>query len=191
MEFSGASLVWSGFWVCPTCSDLPNAQLLSPNPLGDPKPVVEPRPENFQNARRQFGFTFEFLSLAPGDPAAVLAQLGALASPIPNGGTAPSDATVTLAQAMTAQSILAANGARTWLAVYNPSAAPVVVSTGTAAFSGDPAAIILGQGQAIYAATPTPYAGALSAIGYFAGNPLLVFEAPAVATSPPLPVVMP
>jgi hypothetical protein len=188
MEFSGRSLIWTGGYVCKTCNDTPNAQLLTPILPPDPRPIREPRPENFINARRQMGFTFLVLTLAPGDAASILTQIGRLVPPMPATGTPAGDAVMVLGPALGLTSILAANAQRTWLAIYNPGQSPVIVSTGNAAFSGDPAAIILGQGQAIYSAD---YQGAMTATGYFAGLPLFVFEAPIVAGAVPIPVVFP
>jgi hypothetical protein len=186
MEFSGASLVWSGFWVCPTCSDLPNAQLLSPILPGDPKPIAEPRPERRTSTFIAPGFTLFEMDLRPNDSAAVLAQIAVLSDgPISQFAALGS---VAIVAPMRRQQIAQPNASRTWLAVYNPTTTPIIVSTGQADFSGDQSAVLLGAGQAMVGNQPI-YQGALTAISYFGGVNLLVGEAP--SSGPPIPVVFP
>lgn len=188
MEYSGNALFWTGFLVCPRCLDKPQDQFRTPILPPDPVPIVNPRPEFFSLDRGQQGFTVFTIQppiLAAGgtpDPAkaAVLAAVALLAGvPTPQ---ALGDGSGTLAAANAAQPLTAANNGRTFILVYNPTEAPLVVSTGTAAFAGDPKAIILGPGNALYWATAqgygAPYAGAMTVIGYFAGQAYYEFEAP-------------
>jgi hypothetical protein len=187
MQYSGTRLFWTGYFVCPTCNDKPNAQFLNPILPGDPKPVIEPRPALPTSAFIAPGFTLFEMELQPNDPAAVLAQVAAL-----SGVATPASAAffpVTIATPQQAQQIIQPTAGRTWLVVYNPTTTPIVVSTGQAAFSGDPKAIVLGAGQAMFGNAPV-YQGALTAIGYFGGVSLLVGEAPvAVGAGPPFQVI--
>lgn len=189
MEYAGTRLFWTGFLVCPSCLSEPQPQFLNPILPGDPKPIIEPRPALPTSAFIAPGFTLFEMELQPGDPAAVLAQVAKLSGvSTPALATAPNMAAVTLGSAQQRQQILGANAQRTWLVIYNPTTTPIIVSTGQAAFSGDPKAIVLGAGQAMFANQPV-YQGALTAMGYFGGVPLLVFESPAAGNAPPFQVI--
>lgn len=191
MEYSGTRLFWTGFLVCPTCLSEPQPQFLNPILPGDPKPIIQPRPARLTSTFIAPGFTLFELVPVLSDPAAVLASIAAATGiATPALATAPAQAQIALNAPMKAQQILGANGLRTWLLIYNPGSNPIVVSTGQAAFSGDPKAILLGAGQAMFALAPIP-TGALTVIGYFAGAPLFVFESPAAGLMPPIPVIFP
>jgi hypothetical protein len=46
-KFAGTSLINTNFLVCPTCLDTPNPNLKTIVLPPDPKPVFNPRPENY------------------------------------------------------------------------------------------------------------------------------------------------
>lgn len=46
MEYRGTGLVWTGYYVLPKFSDIPNPQNLTPRVRLDPKPVLNARPDN-------------------------------------------------------------------------------------------------------------------------------------------------
>lgn len=48
MEYSGQSLYWTGFLVHKDFLDKPQPQNLKPKFFGDPKPILNPRPGNYQ-----------------------------------------------------------------------------------------------------------------------------------------------
>lgn len=192
-EFNGRGTYWTGYLVCPTCLDKPQPQLLTPILPPDPRPVIQPRPERPTSSFIAPRFSLFELALNPGDPATVLAQVAALSGvATPTFATQPDQASVPITTPQQQQNIIALNGSRAWLVVYNPNDTPIVVSTGQAAFGGDPNAILLGAGQAMFATAPV-YQGALTAIGYFAGVDLFVFESPVTPSTsfPPIPVFAP
>lgn len=45
MEYSGTRQFWTGFLVCQHCLSEPQPQFLTPILPGDPKPVIQPRPD--------------------------------------------------------------------------------------------------------------------------------------------------
>lgn len=49
MEYRGNSLVWTGFWVNKVFADKPNPQNLTPVLLPDPRPILNPRPDDSNN----------------------------------------------------------------------------------------------------------------------------------------------
>ena len=75
---------------------------------------------------------------------------------------------------------MAANVARTWVALYNPFVSPIAIATGTAVWGAD-TNVMLGPGQAMFWATAqgngTPWAGVLSAVSLAAGTVLWAWEA--------------
>ena len=191
-EFNGRGTYWTGYLVCRSCLDKPQPQLLTPILPPDPRPVIQPRPEEPTSQFIAPGFALFELALVPQDGETVLAQVAQLSGvPTPAFATSPDGAQVAITMPQQRQNIIALNGARTWLVVYNPNDTPIVVSTGQAAFSGDHNAILLGAGQAMFALPPV-YQGALTAIGYFSSVSLLVFESPLAPSTgfPPIPVVM-
>lgn len=51
MEYRGQGKVWTGFWVHPKFSDLPNPQNLTPRIKLDPKPIRNARPDSVIDAQ--------------------------------------------------------------------------------------------------------------------------------------------
>lgn len=202
-EYSGTRLFFTGFLVCPPCYDTPQPQNLTPLLPGDPKPLINPRPEYFDVIRGQDGFALYTIWVP--DVATVrsesqqaqtknnlLNQVAALSgAPRPLGFN---DLSGVLARPLTTTQIVAANGARSWMLVFNPTAMPLVISTGNAAFAGDPFAVLLGAGCAALTTTapqqatggaddergglPTLYQGALTAVGLFPNQPYWLFDFP-------------
>jgi hypothetical protein len=46
MEYVGTGLVWTGYLVYPKFANIPNPQNLTPRIKADPKPILNPRPDN-------------------------------------------------------------------------------------------------------------------------------------------------
>lgn len=122
------------------------------------------------------------MSVIGSDPAkpqvlAAVAALSGIATPAQFG-----DSSGTLAAPNQRQQIVQPNPQRNWIVIYNPSNNPLIVSTGNADFSGDPKAMLLGPGNALFWAQDQGggpvYQGAMTAIGYLAKQPFFVFEAP-------------
>lgn len=202
-EYAGRDLIFLGYYKCRTCLDEPQPQLLTPILPRDPVPIIEPRPEATAIDFGLMGFTQFTLNppiladqLPKPDPAkaqvlAAVAALSGVPTPAPFG-----DNSGILSAAVTTLPLVKASPNRSWIVIYNPSVTQLVVSTGQAAFAGDPFAIILGPGNALLWATaqggPPPTTSALTVNGYLAGQPVWVFQKPgAGGISPYIPVLFP
>jgi hypothetical protein len=89
------------------------------------------------------------------------------------------DRSISLGQNMT-QTLMAANPARAWLAIYSPSQAPSAFNLATAVW-GLTTNLMIGPGQCWFWATSaglgTVWQGAITAISLTPGNPLWAWEA--------------
>lgn len=217
-EWYGTNLTNTGFKACRRCLSKPQDQLRPIILPPDPIPVDQPRPPYYAQVIGLEGFTqyvlwpggfplAEPVYLTDGNGHQILNDLGqpilisddanplsvlqqiAMDSGIPIPGNIV-DRSGTIAQGSVAQQIMAANPARTWLAIFDPSAYPIGVSKGTATFS--PFTVIqpigtiettitVGFGGALFWATAqslgTVYQGALTVISQSAGQAFWAWEA--------------
>jgi hypothetical protein len=66
MEYSGAGLVWTGYYVHPKFADQPNPQNLSPPIVRDPKPILNARPDNIIDAETTIATSVGVLNVTVG-----------------------------------------------------------------------------------------------------------------------------
>lgn len=171
--------------VCRECLDIPQSQLRPIVLPPDPVPIFNPRPEAYTQDDNQQGFSLESIwpDTVPTAPnkATVLAQL-ALLTGIPVPYTTLIDRSITITTPTVAQSLLAPNPTRSWLAIYNPMNPPFGFSKGVAAFNRPPSTIVNGVGDAWFWATAQGnapvYQGAMTAVGNIAGQQVWCWEAP-------------
>jgi len=155
MEWRGPRLMETGYLVCTvTCLDVPQEQLRPRILPPDPVPVFNPRPEAFAVEDGLQGFTLYTLDPPPfyGSAAPVysenyvLEQLAAISgNPIP----VTTDFSSIITASQVPQSLVPGAADRSFLALFNPTSAPLAVSFGTAAF-GSVTSIMLYTGQALY-----------------------------------------
>lgn len=176
MEFFGPALKWTGFLVCDHCLDRPQDQnrpiILPP----DPVPVVNPRPENFNNDYGLQGFSQYSLFVPPEaqqDEATVLPAL-ASASGIPTPAIYNDAAGVIVAQNV-AQTLVPARG-RSWLALYNSAQNQLTISL-TVAVWGMAGTLIIGPGEALQVSGSGTPQGAISGVGLTPGSPYNAWDA--------------
>lgn len=204
MEWSGSQLIDTGYRVCRQfCLDRPNQQNRSVILPPDPVPRRNPRPPLYwtpQSALGQplpttpanQGFTQYVVNGVGGpdpDPTApnplttksgVLAAIAAL-----SGVAAPAalaDQSTTISAANTALPLLpaATTSARTYLLIYNPSAAVAQIALGTTTAWGVVTNLAVGPGEAFFWATAQGLGAvtqsALTCIGLLANAPLWCWD---------------
>ena len=192
--YAGNKLVSTGRRVCDRCLDIPQDQYRAPILPADPYPLINPRPASDVTPIRYIGqpapttpanqgFSQYVLGASvvgqyPVTTSAVLAAVAAQSGIATPGGII--DRGITLASQNAAVSLMAANGTRSYLLLYNPATPQFQVSK-TSAIWGNSANFILGPGQAYFWATSqglgTVYQGALSVIGLTPGVPIFAWEA--------------
>lgn len=209
MQWMGPRLVWDGTLVCERCYCQPQPQLRPIRIPPDPVPVANPRPEPFSLDNALLGFTAYvmwaggfpidytvYLTDSDGNPIlfggnpviidrghdgiALLAQLAEMTGiPVPATLQTRSG---TIAEASVAQSLVTANPARSYIAIFNPCSVPIGVCTAVAtAELGVFPTINIGAGGCLFWASAqgtTPYAGAMTVVGPVAGLPFYCFESP-------------
>lgn len=190
MEWYGTSLTDTGYRTCRRCLSVPQDQLRPIILPPDPIPIMEPRPEYYASEIGLEGFT-QYTFTPTDNPtqskAAVLAAVAA-ASGIATPG-ALTDRSGTIAAVNVAQTVMVANPLRSWLLLYDPDAAQLGLSKGTATFgqfttvgSALETTIIIGPGMALFWATAqgggAVYQGAVTAIGMLAGRRFYAWESP-------------
>lgn len=191
MEWYGTSLTDTGFKACRICISKPQDQLRPIILPPDPIPLMQPRPEYYSTEIGLEGFTQYTLTPTDDPPQVksdVLGQIAAdsgIATPV-----VVTDRSGMIAGVNVAQQVMAANPARTWLLLYDPDAAQLGISKGTASFGAFSViqpigtlatTIVLGAGEALFWATAqglgTVYQGAVSAVGMLAGRSFYAWEA--------------
>ena len=175
-EFFGPGLQWTGYLVCHRCLDKPQDQLRPIVLPPDPVSVENPRPENFTYDYGLQNFTqyTTFLSdQAEQSKAAVLAAVASL-----SGVATPSvvnDYSSSVTQANVTQTVMAANPARAWLLIYNPSNPQLAVSLGTAVW-GLATNLMVGPGLSLLGSGSTVPRSAVTAIGLVPGVPFYAWD---------------
>ncbi len=190
MEWYGTNLTDTGFRACYVCISKPQDQLRPIILPPDPIPIMEPRPEYYGAEIGLEGFTQYTLTPTDNPPQAkadVLAQI-AINSGVATPGSL-TDRSGTIAAVNVAQTVMAANPLRTWLLLYDPTAAQLGLSKGTATFGQFTSVggtlettIIIGSGMALFWATAQGvgpvYQGAITAVGMLAGRNFYAWESP-------------
>ena len=186
-QYMGTEVRPTGFLVCKfTCVDVPQPQQKAIRLPPDPLPVENPRVDNFPSGN--FGFTQYLLGNQGQTPAnpmqaypvtkttalASLAALSGIATPMPY-----ADHSATVAASNTTQTLMSANPARVWLAIYSPG--PLfAISTGHAAY-GSASNIIVGPGECWFWATAqgygTVYQGAMTVVSLQKGASVFAWDA--------------
>ena len=193
-QWTGPALQDLGILVCARCNDVPQEQFRTVILPPDPVPRINPRPEvnttlaavadgNVPVAPFNLGFSVYVLG-APAigripttkpDALAAIAVASGVATP----GTEV-DQSITIATAQVSQQVMAANVARSWVALYNPFVSPIAIATGAAVWGAE-TNVMRGPGQAMFWATAqgngTPWAGVISAVSLAAGTVLWAWEA--------------
>lgn len=190
-EWYGTQLTNTGFRACYRCLSKPQDQLRPILLPPDPIPVDQPRPSYYPVVIGLEGFTQYTLTPTDDPPQVksdVLAQIAAdsgIATPV-----VLTDRSGTITGINVAQQVMAANPLRSWLLLYDPDAAQLGLSKGTATFGAFSViqpigtlatTIVLGAGEALFWATAqglgTVYQGAVSAVGMLAGRNFYAWEA--------------
>lgn len=192
-QWTGPALQDLGILVCASCNDVPQEQFRTVVLPPDPVPRINPRPDvyttlpaleggNVPAAPFNLGFSVYVLGAPaigriPTTKSEALAAI-AVASGVATPGTEV-DQSITIATAQVSQQVMAANVARSWVALYNPFVSPIAIATGTAVWGAD-ANVMLGPGQAMFWATAqgngTPWAGVISAVSLAVGTMLWAWE---------------
>lgn len=182
MEYRGLSLMSTGFRVCASCTDRPQAQfkpVILPTP--DPKPVINPRTESYAMDDGFQGFT-QYLMQPTNPPETVKATVLANIATISGIDTpaVTTDWSGSISVGSVSQQIMALNAARTWLVIYNPAVPVLGIAFGTASF-GSSLTIQIGPGTALFWANEQGGAvvnpAAIEVVGYLAGQPFYAWEA--------------
>jgi hypothetical protein len=170
-QWTGPALQDLGILVCARCNDVPQEQFRTVILPPDPVPRINPRPEVYVLGAPAIGR----IPSTKSDALAAIAAASGVATP----GTEV-DQSITIATAQVSQQVMAANVARSWVALYNPFVSPIAIATGAAVWGAD-TNVMLGPGQAMFWATAqgngTPWAGVLSAVSLAAGTVLWAWEA--------------
>ena len=195
-QWGGYSLINTGLLVCSDCLDVPQEQLRTPILRPDPVPLVPSRPsfnvtpipslgQPLPTSPMNQGFT-PIMVGAPGlgsaypanTQANVLANISAQA-----GITTPASvASMSFPLAAgTSAPIVLADATRSFLAVYNPTFAPVQLALSSLAIGGAITNLTIGPNEAYLSATAqglgTAYQSVLSALSQSGGNlPVWVFS---------------
>lgn len=192
-QWTGPALQDIGILVCPRCNDFPQEQFRTVVLPPDPVPRINPRPDvyttlpaieggNVPAAPFNLGFSVYVLGAPaigriPATKAEALAAI-AVASGVATPGTEV-DRSITIAAAQVSQQVMAANVARSWVALYNPFVSPIAIATGAAVWGAD-TNVMLGPGQAMFWATAqgngAPWAGVISAVSLAVGTMLWAWE---------------
>lgn len=196
-QWAGNSLIDTGLLVCRECLDLPQDQYRSPILPSDPFPIFNPRPspnvtpivysggprattpDNHGFSQYTLAASFYASGLPPAlTRTGVLAALASVSGvPTPDPATLASYVVpMTANQTVT---LMLANPARSFLAIYNPTQLQAQISTGTAT-QGAITNLAIGPGEAYFWSTAqglSPvYQGGVTAIGLWSNLPLWAWE---------------
>lgn len=182
-DWRGPRLMNLRILVCQECYDRPQEQLRPIVLPPDPQPIINPRPEFYTTDDGYYGFTLvDVWNGIPGPGGATKAAVLAIIAqqtglPIPNPLT---DDSLFLGAPGAVSQVMASNGARQWMSIFNPANTPFGFSTGTPALTGVPTTIMVGPGQAWFQASAIGkgacYQGAIAAISSLAGAPVWAWE---------------
>ena len=196
-EWGGSKLFNTGFLTCRRCASIPQDQFRSLILPGDPRPIANPRFDFYTTPTRLIGgpvptspenrgFSQYVLggSYAPLYPSTKNMVLSAVASTsgVATPGLIFDRSTVIRGQDVSHQ-LMQLQPARTWLLLFNPTAAQAQVALGTAAVwgtNGFTTNLILGPGEAYFWSTAqglaAAYTGSVSLVGQIPNLPFWAWE---------------
>ncbi len=193
-QWAGPALQDTGLLVCRRCLDTPQPQFRTFIFPPDPVPRVNPRPDIYTTLPATAGgttppaaFNLGFQVYILGSPSvgripftkaealAALAEVSGIPTPV-----GPIDRSITITGVAVSQEIMAENLMRSWVAIYNPHAAPVAINTATVVWGAD-GNVMLGPGQAMYWAEDqgngAVWPGVIDAAALQVGTPVWAWEA--------------
>lgn len=181
-QWAGNSLADTGLLVCSDCLDVPQDQFRTPIFPSDPVPRVNPRPSSnvtpfpiigqpLPTSPGNLGFS-QYVLGAAGTPGLYPStQAGALAAALSQAGvTAPAGLYGFVANLAreTSTWLLGPDAARTFLMIYNPSAAQVQINLSAGATMGTLGNLAIGPGETYFWSTTqglgTVWQGSLAAV---------------------------
>lgn len=150
-EFGGFGLINLHYLVCPRCMDKPQEQLRSLVLPPDPRPVINPRTENYDLDSQLQGFSQNVVVTPPLSPVITYAQLISFAVTQKWGIPQPAltNQSTTLTTAFVSQQIVPA-GSYGYLLIYNATFSEIAISqTSPASFVAPTRNTQIGGGTAM------------------------------------------
>lgn len=193
LEYFGATLKETGYYVCAEHYDKPQDQLRPLILPPDPVPIKIPRSEPFFQDSVLQGFSQYVLFLPP---FAIQPESAVLAALVQASGVAIPTflkdwSSIVVKQNVSQILIPGVNPTRSYMAIYNPSNPELQLSISGPAMWGVRTNLILGPGEALLwsSSMSAVYTGTVNAIGLIPNVPFYAWEAP--VTGPQFALVIP